>query len=249
MSDTDTAATSAQIFRDIGQAQVQPANTPFQSPTALAVSLTIALVVKAMLSLGQLVGVVMRVKVLNDAETLGAVVSTLQPQARLADGVVALTGGVGLFVLIACYVIGGMWLYRAAQNVRALGAKGLVTSPGWAIGFFAVPVMNWFRPLLAMSEIWRASHSPDGWRSRPMPPLLGYWWAGWVTTGLVGYVVYAGSKTGNGIPTRLAMNQISVLDLALELITMGLFLAIVWRVTRAQQTTRQIAQQVAETFA
>jgi len=250
MSDTQTPALSAPLFQEIGQAQVRTATTPFQSPQGLAVVTTIALCIKAALSLGQFAGLIMRLKVLDDIQRLGpALGATLQSDAHRADIVVQASAGVGLLALIACYVVGGMWIYRTARNVRALGAKGIETSPGWAVGFFAVPIMNWFRPLLAMSEIWRASQWPDRWRSQPMPPLLGFWWAGWIATGVVGNFVYFATQAGKDLSLVKAINQASALDVALELITMGLFLTIVWQVTRAQQATRHQVLQVADTFA
>lgn len=53
------------------------------------------------------------------------------------------------------------WVYCTAVNLRTLGVEGLRFSPGWAVGWFFVPIMNLFRPYQAMSEIARASDTDD----------------------------------------------------------------------------------------
>ncbi|MGA0603207.1 DUF4328 domain-containing protein [Caulobacter sp. KR2-114] len=249
MTDTSVGGADGPIFREIGQAQPQAA-IPFLSPQGLAIATTTALALKATLSLVEIVGLAMRVKVISDARRLGpGLAATLQSDAHLADTVVQASGAIGLLSLIACYVIAGMWIYRAARNVRALGARGLDVTPGWAVGSYAVPIMNWFRPLVAMSEIWRASRWPDRWRSQSMPPMMGFWWAGWLATGVLGNIVYAMSKAGSDLGLLMTINELSLLDLTFEIATIGLFLTIVWQVTRAQKASRHQVQQVAETFA
>lgn len=248
MSDMDVASTSEPVFRDIGQIETRQVSIPFASPRGLAIAVTAAAALRGALALVQIGGLVTRLKVLSDVGHAG-LTGALRSEAQLADTIVEASAGLGFIVVIGCYIAGGMWIYRAARNVRALGARGLETSPGWAVGFYAIPIMNWFRPLLAMSEIWRASHWPDRWRSQTMPPLLGFWWAGWIVAGLASNIVSAMSKLAHDMDMIRATNQVALLATVAELVTMGLFLTIVWRVTRAQQTTRQHVQQVAETFA
>lgn len=72
------------------------------------------------------------------------------------------------------------WIYRANHNARALGASDMAFTPGWAIGWYFVPVVNLWRPFQAMREIWRASSAPEDWRRQPGSPLLGWWWALWI---------------------------------------------------------------------
>lgn len=56
-------------------------------------------------------------------------------------------------------VIFGRWIVRANKNVRAFGADGLRITPGWAVGYFFVPIINLWRPYQAMKDLWRASHA------------------------------------------------------------------------------------------
>ena len=63
-----------------------------------------------------------------------------------------------------------MWIYRANYNARQLGAADMRFTPGWAVGWYFVPIGWFWMPYLAMREIWRASVNPSDWgasRCRP----------------------------------------------------------------------------------
>jgi len=62
-------------------------------------------------------------------------------------------------LLIATYVVFGMWIYRAAANIVAAMVPGFDYTPGWAVGWYFVPLANLFKPFGAMRQIWNASHS------------------------------------------------------------------------------------------
>ena len=61
-----------------------------------------------------------------------------------------------------------------------LGASDMRFTPGWAIGWYCVPVACFWRPYQAMTEIWRASRNPSDWRGEPVSPLLRWWWILWL---------------------------------------------------------------------
>jgi Domain of unknown function (DUF4328) len=69
------------------------------------------------------------------------------------------------------------WVYRAYKNIQGFGAEGLRFSPGWAVGYYFVPVLSLIRPVQVMSEIWRVSQDPRNWLRRRGSWLIGTWWA------------------------------------------------------------------------
>ncbi len=82
------------------------------------------------------------------------------------------------------YIIGVIsflfWLYRVRANLPALGIEDARWGPGWAVGWWFVPIMNLVRPLQVVWDIWQACDPvthPTSWRDRPMVALLGWWWA------------------------------------------------------------------------
>jgi hypothetical protein len=68
------------------------------------------------------------------------------------------------------------WIYRAYKNIKGFGAEGLRFSPGWAVGYYFIPILSLIRPVQVMSEIWRASDDPGNWRQRPGSWLIASWW-------------------------------------------------------------------------
>jgi hypothetical protein len=69
------------------------------------------------------------------------------------------------------------WVYRAYKNIQGFGAENLKYSPGWAVGYYFMPILGLIRPVQVMGEIWRASENPRDWRRRPGSWLIGSWWA------------------------------------------------------------------------
>jgi len=71
-----------------------------------------------------------------------------------------------------------IWVYRAAQNLRALDRGGKIPSPGWCVGWFFVPLANFFMPYRVLSEIWDASDTGTGFGSHAFrrTPLIPLWW-------------------------------------------------------------------------
>jgi hypothetical protein len=52
-----------------------------------------------------------------------------------------------------------IWIHRAFANLLASGIKGLSYSPGWAVGWWFIPIANFYKPYSAMCELWEESKS------------------------------------------------------------------------------------------
>ena len=102
-------------------------------------------------------------------------VSNLDAMSRIAS-----------LVRLPTVIVFLMWMHRASKNIESLGAHGQRFSPAWAVGWWFVPIMFFFRPYQVMAEIWRGSRSDavlwgqDDWQSRPVSPLLAWWWLLWI---------------------------------------------------------------------
>ena len=110
----------------------------------------------------------------SEAEAADALLAStsLLPEAVLD----LLSGAFGIWAL----VVWMMWVHRTYRNLPALGATDLRFSPGWAVGYYFIPVLQFFRPFQVMRETWRASdRAHDGgaeWQRRPAAPIIGWWW-------------------------------------------------------------------------
>jgi hypothetical protein len=72
-----------------------------------------------------------------------------------------------------------VWLHRATANLEALGAPALSISPSWAVGWFFIPVANFWVPYQAVAQLHRRSFELAG--EAPPPPRYGFadpllWW-------------------------------------------------------------------------
>ncbi len=104
----------------------------------------------------------------------GAVLT--EAEALANDARQALIGMVQLLLYIVTVVLYCLWLYRVYQNLPALGARNLRFSPGWAVGYFFIPILNLFRPYQAVKETWKASDpavlDAAAWKQTPGSALL-----------------------------------------------------------------------------
>jgi len=80
-----------------------------------------------------------------------------------------------LTILVFC-----LWIYRMNHNIWALGARGLRFSPGWAVGWFFVPIWFLWKPYGVMKELWKASQNPHSWSEVPVPRIFPIWWTLWI---------------------------------------------------------------------
>ena len=82
------------------------------------------------------------------------------------------------------------WVYYSNVNLWALQIKGIEYSPGWAVGYFFIPIFNFVKPYSIVKEIWRLSctGSTEGGlvHIRRGNLLAGFWWG----TFLLAFLLY-----------------------------------------------------------
>ena len=134
-----------------------------------------------------------------------------------------------------------MWIHQASKNLVALGVHYQRFSPGWAVGWWFVPVMSLFRPYQVMKEIWRGSYPDIGigdqaaWRNVPVSSLLGWWWAALL---LHGWVLNVGIKLfirGETVSQVITADWIFVVGDVIEIMASILVFALVWQITSNQE--------------
>lgn len=86
----------------------------------------------------------------------------------------SILGIVHFIIYLVTAVLFLRWTYLANWNARILGAPDLKPSPGWAVGWYFVPIANLWKPFQALRQTFKASH-PDyteNWQEAPSPALL-----------------------------------------------------------------------------
>ncbi len=95
------------------------------------------------------------------------------------------------------------WFHRVYRNLPALGAARLYLSPGWAVGYWFIPLLNIVVPYVATTEIWRASDPlvtevrGTLWRRAPVAFLVRFWWATWLIS-----IVFSNFSSRLPLPTE-----------------------------------------------
>ncbi|MCZ6749577.1 MAG: DUF4328 domain-containing protein [bacterium] len=126
-----------------------------------------------------------------------------------------------------------LWVYRANRQVRVLGAAGLRFTPGWAVGWWFVPVMNLFRPYQVVKEVWLASAPgavPEGgedWKQGRAPGLLGWWWGLVILEWVVGRISMQLSVQADTLDALLAASQATLAVDLLDLVLTALAILVV----------------------
>lgn len=125
--------------------------------------------------------------------TLGNVANATQVSpAELAFSAVAILLLVNYLV---CIVLYSKWKYRSYSNLRSFDDQPLEMSPGWAVGFYFVPLMNLVKPYRAMKEIYNISGRKP---VRTGTPLLGFWWGAWL---FMNFFDNASNRVSAGVDT------------------------------------------------
>jgi hypothetical protein len=81
-------------------------------------------------------------------------------------------------IFLVAGIVWLFWQHRATENLWARGDTGLRTRPGWAVGWWFIPVAWWFMPCVTMLELDRRS-TPDG-RARRASRVIVLWWIAWL---------------------------------------------------------------------
>lgn len=100
--------------------------------------------------------------------------------APLVESLLGFAYAMSALVLFVSSVSVLMWIHRANHNARQLGATGLKFTPGWAVGWYFIPIASIWKPYQAMKEICQASFNPGRWWDEDRPALLPAWWALWL---------------------------------------------------------------------
>ena len=145
--------------------------------------------------------------------------------------------------LIGTFIVVGMWIYRASANAHAISSE-MTISPGWAVGWYFVPVMNLVRPFQAMKETWLASHYRGNWHGEPTPALLVAWWTLWLTTNFLGWISLRLTMSSSLGEINQAAATVALVASLLNVALCLILITMIRRITEAQRYAR-----VDETFA
>lgn len=100
-----------------------------------------------------------------------------------ANRAIERSGAVGVVILVVFVATGIAWLvwhHRSQANLQAARVPRLSFTPGWAVGWWFVPIASLWKPYQAVRELHQASAGDPEWRPTPAPAVLRWWWAGYL---------------------------------------------------------------------
>jgi hypothetical protein len=147
---------------------------------------------------------------------------------------ILLIGLVQLALVLALAVLILRWIYLAHANKAALGAKNTNFRPGWAVGWFFVPIFNLWKPFQAMRELWNASVHPANWHGRGAPDVVVCWWILFLTAETAGRVAWRLSLKAETLSDFMNVNIATLASDGLSLPLNLVFIPIVQGIQRAQ---------------
>jgi hypothetical protein len=139
-------------------------------------------------------------------------------EAAANDTREAIVGYTQTALFIATAVIFFVWIYRAYKNLSALKAGGLKFTPGWAVGWFFIPIANLFRPYQIVSEIYKFSEPNEGAEGgfRKInflsSNIVGWWWGLYLLSNIVAQItlrVVLRSETASDFITSTSVSMAS----------------------------------------
>jgi hypothetical protein len=124
----------------------------------------------------------------------------------------------------------GAWTHRAARNA----ASRLSFNPGWAVGYYIVPVLCLWRPCSALAEVWNAS-DPDvtAEHVERIPPLLLLWWLVWLGSSWVAGLLVR--STAADAQQWIELIHLDLAALVVRAVAVVPALVVVWKLTERQE--------------
>jgi hypothetical protein len=174
--------------------------------------------------------------------------------ATIAEGS-AILSIASMILWLGTIVAFAMWTHRVAMNLPALGSRRLQYTPGWAVGWFFIPLANFVMPYFVAAEIWRESdpEQTDPQAVKTTSPLVSGWWFsymahavfpvlfGMVFGGIIGYLAVSRRNADPHQVVRevnhylLSFMLMALIGQAVGVLAAGLAILYVHRVTANQQ--------------
>ena len=117
----------------------------------------------------------------------GSIMFGLEYEFSLGDGLSALGSLVFLIGLLVSIVLFCVFSVRSMRNLHAWNVPDAMSKPGWAAGWYFIPIANLWKPLGVMREIVNGTDSLGG-RSSDAP--LGLWWCFWIVMNIVSNISF-----------------------------------------------------------
>jgi uncharacterized protein DUF4328 len=161
--------------------------------------------------------------------------------AEANDARQAIVGVLEILIFLGSGIWILRWIYVACSNARDLALNPMQFTPGWAVGWYFVPIALLWKPYQAMKEIWRVSANPRDPNLVPDSPLLSSWWFFFIVTSLSGNASFRMSLRADEVGELIAANLVTRISDFASIPLAILLIAIVRRIHDNQERARSTA--------
>lgn len=144
-------------------------------------------------------------------------------------------GIVTWLTMIATMIIFGRWIVLAHRNVQALGATYVEFTPGWALGWFFIPIANLWKPYQAMRSLWQySSNVHDAKHVEPIW-VLPVWWTLWLLSTVVGNALARLTLKARTLDDFIVSTKVAIFACLFDVALYAVASVLVWRIWEAQR--------------
>jgi hypothetical protein len=148
-------------------------------------------------------------------------------------------GSAEFLLTIATLIVFGRWIVLAHRNLVPLGANFLEFRPGWAVGWFFVPIANLWKPYQAMKALWQNSHSVVKPDLQDNTWLLPTWWTLWLISSILGNFLMRLTLNADTVEELVTTTQLTLLNCIVDLPLYLFAASLVGRIWKAQEKQRE----------
>lgn len=199
---------------------------PFRNNGGLKNALVALLVLDAMLS-------IFNTGVLNylDMRQYDDAAYLAEDGASKLDGVIATAGFAHAGISLVLAVVFAVWINRSCKNAWLLDPPRMKTTPGWAVGYYFIPILLLWKPYGAMKEIRSASYGKD----HALKAVLPLWWTFWLVTMFLSHVTFRLYSGAEDADSYLMACKLDLVSTPLNVILDYLAISLVTGITLAQR--------------
>jgi hypothetical protein len=170
-------------------------------------------------------------------------------EGEINDKREAMIGGAAGIVTLVTFFIFGRWIVLAHRNLPALGAQYLEYRPGWAVGWFFIPIGNLWKPYQAMRSLWRSSRSVNQPEIQESTWVLPTWWTFWLISSTLGNATFRMQMRAKTVDEFTTLTQISLVSCAIDFVLCLVASVLVSRIWQAQARQRENPEPAPSGFA
>jgi hypothetical protein len=117
-----------------------------------------------------------------------------------------------------------LWLHRAYANLKTVRGVDTAFTPGWAVGYWFIPIVNLVRPYQIVKELWTKAHLATTGTSSARVSL---WWAAYLGAGVAARLTASFASTAHGLADSITIAFMNAGSDALRLLAGLLIIALI----------------------